>query len=117
MSIQSAQLHLFGFLFAIALGRWSEARGRSDRQEARDLGVHSGVAPFSLMLPYADAAWTSVLVFVIGLTIASAFSAILVFAQDCCPTSGNCSGLFFGLAFGVAASGRHSSASSPMCAA
>jgi len=53
-------------------------------------------------LPYADAAWTSVLVFIIGLTIASAFSAILVFAQELLPGRvGTVSGLFFGLAFGV----------------
>jgi FSR family fosmidomycin resistance protein-like MFS transporter len=103
MSIQSAQLHLFGFLFAIALGTLvgGPVGDRIGRKRVIWVSI-LGVAPFSLMLPYADAAWTSVLVFVIGLTIASAFSAILVFAQELLPGRvGTVSGLFFGLAFGV----------------
>jgi FSR family fosmidomycin resistance protein-like MFS transporter len=60
-----------------------------------------GVAPFTLVLPFADLAWTGVLTFVIGLVISSAFSAILVFAQELVPNRvGMVSGLFFGLAFG-----------------
>jgi len=103
MSIQSAQLHLFGFLFAIALGTLvgGPVGDRIGRKRVIWVSI-LGVAPFTLVLPYADAAWTSVLVFVIGLIISSAFSAILVFAQELLPGRvGTVSGLFFGLAFGV----------------
>ena len=65
-----------------------------------------GVLPFTLLLPYADLFWTSVLSVVIGLILASAFSAILVYAQELVPGRvGMISGLFFGLAFGVAGIG------------
>jgi FSR family fosmidomycin resistance protein-like MFS transporter len=103
LSIQSAQLHLFGFLFAIALGTLvgGPVGDRIGRKRVIWVSI-LGVAPFTLVLPYADAAWTTVLVFIIGLTIASAFSAILVFAQELLPGRvGTVSGLFFGLAFGV----------------
>jgi FSR family fosmidomycin resistance protein-like MFS transporter len=103
LSIQSAQLHLFGFLFAIALGTLvgGPVGDRIGRKRVIWVSI-LGVAPFTLALPYADAAWTSVLVFVIGLIISSAFSAILVFAQELLPGRvGTVSGLFFGLAFGV----------------
>ena len=103
MSIQSAQLHLFGFLFAIALGTLvgGPVGDRIGRKRVIWVSI-LGVAPFTLVLPYADAAWTSVLVFIIGLIISSAFSAILVFAQELLPGRvGTVSGLFFGLAFGV----------------
>jgi FSR family fosmidomycin resistance protein-like MFS transporter len=103
LSIQSAQLHLFVFLFAIALGTLvgGPVGDRIGRKRVIWVSI-LGVAPFTLVLPYADAAWTSVLVFIIGLTIASAFSAILVFAQELLPGRvGTVSGLFFGLAFGI----------------
>jgi FSR family fosmidomycin resistance protein-like MFS transporter len=103
LSIQSAQLHLFGFLFAIALGTLvgGPVGDRIGRKRVIWVSI-LGVAPFTLALPYADAAWTSVLVFIIGLTLSSAFSAILVFAQELLPGRvGTVSGLFFGLAFGV----------------
>jgi FSR family fosmidomycin resistance protein-like MFS transporter len=103
LSIQSAQLHLFGFLFAIALGTLvgGPVGDRIGRKRVIWVSI-LGVAPFTLLLPYADETWTSVLVFVIGLTIASAFSAILVFAQELLPGRvGTVSGLFFGLAFGI----------------
>jgi FSR family fosmidomycin resistance protein-like MFS transporter len=65
-----------------------------------------GVAPFTLMLPYANLACTGVLTFIIGLILASAFPAILVFAQELVPGKvGMISGLFFGLAFGTAGIG------------
>jgi FSR family fosmidomycin resistance protein-like MFS transporter len=65
-----------------------------------------GVAPFTLVLPYASLYWTGVLTFIIGLILASAFSAILVFAQELMPGRvGMVSGLFFGLAFGIAGIG------------
>jgi FSR family fosmidomycin resistance protein-like MFS transporter len=103
LSIQSAQLHLFGFLFAIAMGTLigGPVGDRIGRKRVIWVSI-LGVAPFTLLLPYANATWTSVLVFVIGLTIASAFSAILVFAQELLPGKvGTVSGLFFGLAFGI----------------
>jgi FSR family fosmidomycin resistance protein-like MFS transporter len=60
------------------------------------------VAPFTLLLPYADLYWTGILTFIIGLVLSSAFSAILVFAQELIPGKvGAVSGLFFGLAFGI----------------
>jgi MFS transporter, FSR family, fosmidomycin resistance protein len=60
-----------------------------------------GAAPFTVLLPYADLQWTGILVVLIGLIIASAFSAIVVFAQELMPNRiGTVSGLFFGLAFG-----------------
>jgi MFS transporter, FSR family, fosmidomycin resistance protein len=103
LSIQSAQLHLFVFLFAIALGTLvgGPVGDRIGRKRVIWVSI-LGVAPFTLLLPYADAAWTTVLVFLIGLTIASAFSAIVVFAQELLPGKvGTVSGLFFGLAFGI----------------
>jgi FSR family fosmidomycin resistance protein-like MFS transporter len=103
LSIQSAQLHLFGFLFAIALGTLigGPIGDRIGRKRVIWVSI-LGVAPFTLMLPYVDLRWTAVLVFIIGLTIASAFSAILVFAQELLPGRvGTVSGLFFGLAFGI----------------
>jgi FSR family fosmidomycin resistance protein-like MFS transporter len=61
-----------------------------------------GVLPFTLALPYADLFWSAVLTAIIGLILASAFSAILVYAQDLLPGRiGTVSGLFFGLAFGM----------------
>jgi FSR family fosmidomycin resistance protein-like MFS transporter len=103
LSIQSAQLHLFGFLLAIALGTLvgGPVGDRIGRKRVIWVSI-LGVAPFTIMLPYVDLTWTAVLVFIIGITIASAFSAILVFAQELLPGRvGTVSGLFFGLAFGV----------------
>ena len=65
-----------------------------------------GAAPFTLLLPHANLFWTAVLAVVIGVIIASAFSAILVFAQELKPGKvGMISGLFFGFAFGMAGLG------------
>jgi FSR family fosmidomycin resistance protein-like MFS transporter len=65
-------------------------------------GVGLGVLPFTLLLPYADLFWTGVLSVMIGLVLASAFAAILVYAQDLVPGKvGTISGLFYGLAFGM----------------
>ena len=65
-----------------------------------------GVLPFTLALPYADLFWTTVLSVIIGVVLASAFSAILVFAQELVPHRvGMISGLFFGFAFGMAGLG------------
>jgi len=61
-----------------------------------------GVLPFTLLLPYSNLFWTSVLSVIIGLILASAFSAILVYAQELLPGRiGAVSGLFFGFAFGL----------------
>jgi FSR family fosmidomycin resistance protein-like MFS transporter len=61
-----------------------------------------GVAPFALILPHADLMWTTILTVIIGLIMSSAFSAILVYAQELVPGKiGMISGLFFGFAFGM----------------
>jgi MFS transporter, FSR family, fosmidomycin resistance protein len=107
LSVQSAQLHLFVFLFAVAIG--TVAGGPiGDRIGRKRVIWFSilGAAPFALVMPYANLAWTGVLAFTIGLILASAFSAILVFAQELIPGKvGTVSGLFFGLAFGMAGIG------------
>lgn len=103
LSVQSAQVHLFVFLFAVAAGTMlgGPIGDRIGRKRVI-WGSILGVAPFTLMLPHADLMWTGVLTFVIGLILASAFSAILVFAQELVPGKvGAVSGMFFGFAFGM----------------
>ncbi|WP_313318853.1 MFS transporter [Stenotrophomonas sp.] len=103
LSVQSAQLHLFGFLAASAAGTLiggplGDRIGRKPVIWASILGV----APFALMLPYANLQWTTVLTLIIGFVLSSAFSAILVYAQELMPSRiGTVSGLFFGFAFGM----------------
>jgi FSR family fosmidomycin resistance protein-like MFS transporter len=103
LSVQSAQVHLFVFLFASALGTLvggpvGDRIGRKPVIWASILGV----APFALLLPHADLFWTTTLTIVIGLILSSAFSAILVYAQELMPGKvGMVSGLFFGFAFGM----------------
>jgi FSR family fosmidomycin resistance protein-like MFS transporter len=103
LSVQSAQLHLFGFLLASAAGTLiggplGDRIGRKPVIWASILGV----APFALVLPYADLGWTTVLTMIIGFVLSSAFSAILVYAQELMPDRiGAVSGLFFGFAFGM----------------
>lgn len=107
VSVRSAQLHLFVFLFAVAAGTLlgGPVGDRIGRKRVIWASI-AGVAPFTLLLPYVGLAWTGVLTFVIGLVLASAFSAILVFAQELMPGKvGMVSGLFFGLAFGTAGIG------------
>jgi MFS transporter, FSR family, fosmidomycin resistance protein len=103
VSVQSAQTHLFVFLFAVAAG--SLIGGPIGDRIGRKWVIWAsilGVAPFTLMLPYASLFWTGVLTVVIGLILASAFSAILVYAQELIPGRvGMISGLFFGFAFGM----------------
>jgi FSR family fosmidomycin resistance protein-like MFS transporter len=99
---RAAQLHLFLFLFASAAGTLlgGPIGDRVGRKTVIWVSI-LGVAPFTLALPFADLPWTGVLTFVIGFVISSAFSAIVVFAQELAPRSvGLVSGLFFGLAFG-----------------
>jgi FSR family fosmidomycin resistance protein-like MFS transporter len=103
LSVRSAQLHLFVFLFASALGTivggpLGDRIGRKPVIWASILGV----APFALVLPHADLFWTTLLTVIIGLVLSSAFSAILVYAQELIPGNvGMVSGLFFGFAFGM----------------
>ena len=107
LSVESAQMHLFVFLFAVATG--TLLGGPIGDRIGRKLVIWIsilGAAPFALVLPYANLAWTGILAFIIGLILASAFSAILVFAQELIPGKvGTVSGLFFGLAFGMAGIG------------
>jgi len=103
LTVQNAQLHLFLFLFASAVG--TVAGGPvGDRIGRKPVIWFSilGVAPFALLLPHADLFWTTTLTIVIGLVLSSAFSAILVYAQELMPGKvGMVSGLFFGFAFGM----------------
>jgi MFS transporter, FSR family, fosmidomycin resistance protein len=103
VSIQSAQIHLFIFLGAVAAGTFFGGPV-GDRTGRKFVIWYSilGVLPFTLLLPYANLFWTSILSVVIGLILASAFSTILVFAQELVPGKiGTVSGFFFGLAFGL----------------
>jgi FSR family fosmidomycin resistance protein-like MFS transporter len=103
VSVQAAQIYLFVFLFAMALGTLfggpiGDRIGRKRVIWASILGV----APFTLVLPFVDLPWTCALTFLIGLILSSAFSAIVVFAQELMPGKvGAVSGLFFGFAFGI----------------
>ncbi|WP_437230460.1 MFS transporter [Planctomicrobium sp. SH661] len=103
VSVQTSQLCLFVFLFSVAAG--TIAGGPLGDRFGRKLVIWFsilGVAPFSLILPYVDFTWTVILSSIIGVILASAFSAILVFAQDLMPGKvGLVAGMFFGFAFGV----------------
>ena len=106
-SVRSAQLHLFVFLAAAAVGGFIGGP-IGDRIGAKKIIWISilGVLPFTLLLPHANLFWTTVLTVPIGLIIASAFPAILVYAQDLLPgRTGAVAGLFFGLAFGMGSVG------------
>ena len=103
VSVQSAQTHLFVFLAAVAAGSLigGPVGDRIGRKWVIWISI-LGVAPFSLLLPHASLFWTGVLSVVIGLVLSSAFSAILVYAQELLPGRvGMVSGLFFGFAFGM----------------
>lgn len=103
LSIQQAQLHLFVFLAAVAAGTFAGGPlgDRIGRKAVIWVSI-AGVLPFSLLLPYASLFWTGILSVIIGLVLSSAFSAILVYAQELLPGRvGLIAGLFFGLAFGI----------------
>jgi len=103
VSVQSAQIHLFIFLFSIAAGTiiGGPVGDKIGRKKVIWCSI-LGVAPFTLLLPYGDLFWTTVLSVFIGLILSSAFSAILVYAQELVPGKvGLIAGLFFGLAFGM----------------
>ena len=100
---QSAQVHLFIFLAAVAAGTLigGPVGDRIGRRYVIWASI-LGVLPFTLLLPHANLTWTTVLTVIIGLVLASAFAAILVFAQELVPgRTGMISGLFFGFAFGM----------------
>lgn len=103
VSIQNAQIHLFVFLFAVAAGTIiGGPLGDRIGRKYVIWGSILGVAPFTLLLPHASLYWTGVLTVIIGIILASAFSAILVYAQELIPGKvGMVSGLFFGFAFGM----------------
>jgi FSR family fosmidomycin resistance protein-like MFS transporter len=107
LSVQSAQIHLFVFLGSVAAGTILGGPV-GDRIGPKYViwGSILGVFPFTFALPYANLFWTEVLTVLIGLILASAFSAILVYAQELVPGQvGTIAGLFFGFAFGVAGLG------------
>lgn len=107
VSVQSAQIHLFVFLFSVAAGTLvgGSLGDRFGRKYVIWVSI-LGTAPFSLLLPHASLLWTGVLTVFIGLILSSAFSAILVYAQELIPGRvGLIAGLFFGLAFGMAGIG------------
>jgi FSR family fosmidomycin resistance protein-like MFS transporter len=103
LSVQAAQVHLFVFLTAIALGTLlgGAIGDRFGRKRVIWISI-LGALPFTLLLPFASLFWTGPLTVAIGLILASAFPAILVYAQELVPGKvGMISGLFFGLAFGA----------------
>lgn len=107
ISVTSSQVHLFIFLFAVAAGTiiGGPIGDRIGRKRVIWASI-LGVAPFSLWLPHASLPMTAILTVFIGLILASAFSAILVYAQELLPGKvGLIAGLFFGLAFGIAGIG------------
>ncbi len=103
VSVQTSQIYLFIFLFAVAAGTF--AGGPLGDRFGRKIVIWVsilGVAPFSLALPHVGLFWTAVFTVLVGVILASAFSAILVFAQELIPGKvGTVAGLFFGFAFGV----------------
>jgi MFS transporter, FSR family, fosmidomycin resistance protein len=103
VSVRSSQIHLFVFLAAVAAGTiiGGPIGDRFGRKYVIWCSI-LGVLPFTLLLPYASLFWTGILSVVIGLVLASAFSAILVYAQELVPGRiGMVSGIFFGFAFGM----------------
>jgi FSR family fosmidomycin resistance protein-like MFS transporter len=103
LSVRAAQIHLFVYLAAVALG--TLLGGSLGDRFGRKFIIWAsilGVLPFTLLLPYANLFWTGVLTVPIGLILASAFPAIVVYGQELMPLKvGTVAGLFFGLAFGL----------------
>lgn len=107
VSVESAQFYLFAFLAAVAVGTLIGGP-LGDRIGRKSVlwGSIVGVLPFTLALPYVNLFWTGILTVVIGLTLASASSAIIVYALELVPGKiGTVAGLFFGLSFGMAGIG------------
>jgi FSR family fosmidomycin resistance protein-like MFS transporter len=103
ISLQSAQLHLFAFLAAVALGTFAGGPiGDKIGRKAVIWVSFVGMAPFALMMPFANLFWTAVLSVMTGLVLSSAFAAMVVYAQEAVPGRvGMIAGLMFGLMFGV----------------
>lgn len=102
LSVANSQLYLFLFLGAVAAGTFfgGPIGDRIGRKAVIWFSI-LGAAPFTLALPYVDLFWTGVLSMIIGFILASAFSAIVVFAQELVPGNvGMIAGVFFGLMFG-----------------
>ena len=107
VSVEAAQGYLFLFLAAVAAGTFAGGPigDRIGRKRVIWFSI-LGAAPFTLALPYVDLFWTAVLSVIIGLVMSSAFSAIVVFAQELVPNKvGMIAGLFFGLMFGISGIG------------
>ena len=103
LSVQNSQIHLFIFLAAVAAGTFigGPLGDRFGRKYVIWFSI-LGVAPFTLLLPHVNLFWTTILSVFIGFILSSAFSAILVYAQELIPGKiGMVSGLFFGFAFGM----------------
>ncbi|MET0291150.1 MAG: MFS transporter [Steroidobacteraceae bacterium] len=103
LSVKSAQLYLFAFLAAVAVGTviGGPVGDRYGRKFVIWLSI-LGTLPFTLLLPHASLFWTGILTVIIGFLLASAFPAIVVFAQELVPGNvGVISGLFFGFSFGM----------------
>ncbi len=103
VSVRSSQVHLFVFLGAVAAGTLIGGPiGDRIGRKYVIWGSILGVLPFTLLMPHANLFWTGVLSVIIGFVLASAFSAILVYAQELVPGNvGMVAGLFFGFAFGM----------------
>lgn len=107
LSIQESQIYLFAFLGAVAVGTLfgGPLGDKFGRKYVIWVSI-LGVAPFTLLLPYATLYWVGILSVIIGLILSSAFSAILVYATELLPGKvGLVAGLFFGFAFGMAGLG------------
>ena len=107
VSVETAQFYLFAFLAAVAAGTLigGPVGDRIGRKRVLWISI-VGVLPFALILPYVDLFWTGILTVVIGLVLASASSAIIVYALELVPGKvGTVAGLFFGLSFGMAGIG------------
>ena len=103
LSLQNAQLHLFAFLAAVALGTFVGGPiGDRIGRKAVIWVSFVGMAPFALMMPHANLFWTTILSIITGLVMSSAFAAMVVYAQEAVPGRvGMIAGLMFGLMFGV----------------
>jgi FSR family fosmidomycin resistance protein-like MFS transporter len=103
VTVQQAQLHLFAYLGAVATGTFvGGPLGDRFGRKPVILGSIVGILPFAVALPHLSLFWTTVVSIAIGLILSSAFSAIIVYAQELVPHRvGMVSGLFFGFAFGI----------------
>ena len=107
VTVQASQIYLFVFLFAVAAGTMigGPLGDKYGRKNVIWISI-LGAAPFTLLLPYVSLFWTVILMIFIGVILASAFPAIIVYGQELFPGKlGMVSGLFFGLAFGMGAIG------------